>query len=262
MPFAQSDSCSINYQVEGPSDAPVLILCNSIGTNLHMWDDQAPEFARRFRLVRYDRRGHGRSGVPKGPYTMDQLGRDALAVADAVGARRFNWCGLSMGGMVGQWLGANAAERLDRLVISNTHCYYEDKAPWNERIKLVSEKGLVALADVMMERWFTAPFRARAPEKVARIRAMFVATPADGFIGCAQAVRDMDFRESNKRIAAPTLVIGAANDIATPPSWGEAIAKQIPGARFVSIPDASHLANIEQAAIYTGLVLDFLSGQR
>ncbi|HWP25750.1 MAG TPA: 3-oxoadipate enol-lactonase [Xanthobacteraceae bacterium] len=262
MPFAQSDGCSIHYEVEGPPDAPALILSNSIGTNLHMWDEQAPEFARRFRLVRYDRRGHGRSGVPNGPYTMDQLGRDALAVADAVGARKFNWCGLSMGGMVGQWLGANASERLERLVISNTHFYYEDKAPWNERIKLVREKGLGALADVMMERWFTAPFRAHAPEKVARIRSMFMATPRDGFIGCAQAVRDMDFRESNKRIAAPTLVIGADKDIATPPSWGEAIAKQIPGARFVSIPDASHLANIEQAGIYTELVLDFLLRRR
>lgn len=261
MPFAQSDGCTIHYQVEGPADAPVLILSNSIGTNLHMWDDQAPEFARRFRLVRYDRRGHGQSGVPKGPYTMDQLGHDALAVADAVGARTFNWCGLSMGGMVGQWLGANVPHRLERLVISNTHFYYEDKAPWNERIKLVSEKGLAALADTMMERWFTPTFRARAPEKVERIRAMFLATPAEGFIGCAQAVRDMDFRESNRRIVAPTLVIGADKDIATPPSWGEAIAKQIQGARFARIPEASHLANIEQNKIYTELVLGFLCGR-
>jgi 3-oxoadipate enol-lactonase len=259
MPTVHADGCLINYQVEGRTDAPVLILCNSIGTNLHMWDDQAPLFAERFRLVRYDRRGHGKSGAPKGSYTMDRLGRDALAVADAVGAKRFNWCGLSMGGMVGQWLGANAPDRIDRLVISNTHFYYDDKAPWNERIKFVSEKGLGALADTMMERWFTTPFRERSPEKVARVRAMFVATPADGFIGCAQAVRDMDFRDSNKRIVAPTLVIGAAKDIATPPSWGEAIAREINGAKFASIPDASHLANIEQSKLYSELVLGFLT---
>ena len=161
MPTVQSDGCAIHYQVEGPSDAPVLMLSNSVGTNLHMWDDQVPAFTKHFRLVRYDHRGHGKSGVPQGAYTMDQLGRDALTVADAAGAKNFNWCGLSMGGMVGQWLGANAPERLVRLVITNTHGYYEDKAPWNDRIKFVNEKGLSALADTMMERWFTPGFRER-----------------------------------------------------------------------------------------------------
>jgi 3-oxoadipate enol-lactonase len=259
MPKTDADGCPINYQVEGPTGAPVLILCNSIGTNLHMWDDQVPDFSKAFRLVRYDRRGHGASGAPKGPYTMDRLGRDALAVADAVGAKKFYWCGLSMGGMVGQWLGANAPERLEKLVISNTHCYYDDKVPWNDRIRLVSEKGMIALADPMMERWFTQNFRERAPEKVARVRAMFMATPADGFIGCAQAVRDMDFRQSNTRIKTPTLVVVAAKDPATPPAWGEAIAKQIPGAKFFTIPDAAHLANIEQPGRYAETVMRFFA---
>lgn len=258
MPKVQSDGCAINYQIDGPPNAPVLMLSNSIGTDLHMWDDQVPFLTRHFRLVRYDRRGHGNSGAPKGAYTMDQLGRDALAVADAAGATKFNWCGLSMGGMVGQWLGANAPERLIRLVITNTHYYYEDKTPWNDRIKFVSEKGLAALADTMMERWFTQGFRERAPAMVARVRAMFVATPADGFIGCSQAVRDMDYRESNKRITTPTLVMVGAKDPATPPAWGEAIAKQIAGAQFASVPDAAHLANIEQTKIYTDTVLNFL----
>jgi 3-oxoadipate enol-lactonase len=258
MPTVQSDGCPINYHIEGQQNAPVLMLCNSIGTNLSMWDDQVPAFTKQFRLVRYDRRGHGKSGAPKGAYTMDQLGRDALAIADAAGAKKFSWCGLSMGGMVGQWLGANAPARLDKLVITNTHFYYDDKTPWNDRIKFVGEKGLAALADTMMERWFTAPFRASAPEKVARVRAMFVATPADGFIGCSQAVRDMDYRESNKRITTPTLVMVGAKDPATPPAWGEAISKQIKGAQFASVPDAAHLSNIEQSNIYTQTVLKFL----
>ena len=258
MPTVQSDGCPINYEVEGPSNAPVLILCNSIGTNLSMWDDQAPAFTKQFRLVRYDRRGHGKSGAPKGPYTMNQLGRDALAVADAAGAKTFNWCGLSMGGMVGQWLGANAPDRLRRLVISNTHCYYTDKAPWNDRIKLVGEKGLAPLADPMMERWFTPGFRERSPDKVARVRGMFMATPTDGFLGCCFAVRDMDFRESNSRIRTPTLVIVGSKDVATPPAWGEAIAQQIRGAKLASIPDVSHMSNIEQPKVYADMVIDFL----
>lgn len=258
MPTVQSDGCAINYQIEGPQNAPVLMLCNSIGTDLRMWDDQVPHFTRHFSLLRYDRRGHGKSDAPKGAYTMDQLGRDALAVADAANARAFNWCGLSMGGMVGQWLGANAPERLIRLVITNTHSYYDDKKPWNDRIQFVSEKGLPAIADTMMERWFTAAFRASSPDKVARIRTIFVATPADGFIGCSQAVRDMDYRESNKRITTPTLVMVGDKDPATPPAWGEAIAKQIKGAQFASVPDAAHLANIEQTKVYTDKVLNFL----
>ena len=259
MPTVQSDGCPINYEVEGPQNAPVLILSNSIGTSLHMWDDQAPIFSKQFRLVRYDRRGHGKSGAPKGPYTMEMLSRDALAVADAAGAKKFNWCGLSLGGMVGQWLGANAPERLIRLVISNTNFYYADKQAWNDRIKLVTEKGMAALADPMMERWFPPEFRASAQDKVARVRAMFVATPVDGFVGCAHAIREMDFRESNKRISVPTLVMVGAKDIATIPAYGEEMVKQIKGSKLASIPDAGHVANVAQPKIYADTVIRFLT---
>ena len=140
------DGCPINFQVEGPANAPVLMLCNSLGTNLHMWDEQAAQWSKQFRVVRYDRRGHGKSGAPKGPYTMDMLGRDALAVADAAGAKTFNWCGLSMGGMVGQWMGANARDRVQKLVLSNTHYYYADKQPWHDRIKFARDNGLEKLS--------------------------------------------------------------------------------------------------------------------
>ena len=179
MPTANAkDGCPINYQVEGPADAPVLMLCNSLGTNLHMWDDQAAAWSKQFRLVRYDRRGHGKSGAPKGPYTMDMLGRDALAVADAAGAKKFNWCGLSMGGMVGQWMGANARDRVEKLVLSNTHYYYADKQPWHDRIKFARDNGLDKLSGPQMERWFTKGFRDSSPGPVGKVVEMFTADQA------------------------------------------------------------------------------------
>jgi 3-oxoadipate enol-lactonase len=134
-----ADGCPIHVEVAGDESAPALMLSNSLGTNLHMWDDQAGEFARHFRLIRYDRRGHSKSGVSQGPYSMERFGRDVLAVLDALGVKKTNWCGLSMGGMVGQWLGANAPDRVDKLILSNCTDYYADKTPWNERIKTVSE---------------------------------------------------------------------------------------------------------------------------
>ena len=151
MPDIKTDNgCIIHVEVEGPQNAPVLMLSNSLGTNLHMWDDQAPAWSRQFRLVRYDRRGHGQSSVPKGPYPMERLGRDVLAVIDALGIAKISWCGLSMGGMVGQWLGANAPARVDKLILSNTSSYFADKALWEGRLKTVREKGLAAIVDANM----------------------------------------------------------------------------------------------------------------
>jgi len=146
------------------------MLSNSLGTDLHMWDDQVAPFTRHFRLVRYDRRGHGRSGAPKGPYSMERFGRDVLAILDAVGVARINWCGLSMGGMVGQWLGAQAANRIDKLILSNTTCFFADKSMWDDRLKVVREKGLAGMVDANMERWFTKDFRARAAKGRAHSR--------------------------------------------------------------------------------------------
>jgi len=258
MPIANAkDGCQLYYEVEGAANAPVLLLCNSLGTNMHMWDEQAPEWGKHFRLVRYDRRGHGKSGVPKGPYTMDMLGHDALAVADAAGAKTFNWCGLSMGGMVGQWLGANARDRVQKLVLSNTHYHYADKQPWHDRIKFAADNGLVKLSTPQMERWFTAAFRERSPEPVAKVVEMFTATKLDGFLGCCEAVRDMDFRASTPTITAPTMVIVGSKDPATLPEHGAEIQKMIKGSKIVSL-DAAHLSNIEQPRAYTDTVLSFL----
>ncbi|MBS0246144.1 MAG: 3-oxoadipate enol-lactonase [Proteobacteria bacterium] len=258
MPLITADDgCRINVEVTGSASAPALMLSNSLGTNIHMWDDQADEWARHFRVIRYDRRGHGGSDAPEGPYSMERFGRDVLAVLDALGVERTHWCGLSMGGMVGQWLGANAPDRVGKLVLSNTNYYYADKKPWDDRIRFLRDNPLEKLVDPNMERWFTPDFRAKAPQAVARMKEIFLTTDKGGYIACCEAIRDMDFRASNSSITAPTLVIVGARDPATPPAQGEAIAHDIKGAKVVSF-DAAHIANMEHPAAYTKAVLDFL----
>ena len=251
------DGCSIHVEVEGPERAPVLMLSNSLGTDLHMWDEQVAPIAKHFRLVRYDRRGHGKSSVPKGRYTMERLGRDALAVLDALSIPKMNWCGLSMGGMVGMWLGANAGGRVDKLILSNTSSYFPDKTMWEGRIKLVRDKGLEAIVDGNMERWFTSGFRDRAPDAMARMKKMFVATKVEGYVGCGEAVRDMDHRPLLSKIFAPTLVIAGKHDPATTLEAGEFIKQHIPGAK-IAVLEAAHIANIEQPRAYADTVLGFL----
>jgi 3-oxoadipate enol-lactonase len=260
MPMINADDgCALNVEVSGREGTPVLMLSNSLGTDLTMWDDQAGELAKHFRLIRYDRRGHGKSGTTPGPYSFDRFGRDILAIIDALGVKTMNWCGLSMGGMDGQWLGANAPTRVDKLILSNTHYYYPDKAFWSGRIKSVQDKGLEPMVDANMQRWFTQGFRERAPEAMARMTSMFLATDKAGYTACCEAIATMDFRTSNPTIKTPTLVIVGAQDAATPPEAGETIAQQIPGAKVASV-DAAHIANVEQPQAYTKTVLDFLLG--
>ena len=257
MPVIESRGFPLHVEVAGRQNAPVLMLSNSLCTDLRMWDDQIPAFTEQFRVVRYDRRGHGRSGVPEGPYSVDDFGRDALAIMDGLGLGRVNWCGLSMGGMVGQWLGANAPERIDKLVMSNTHSYYADKAVWDQRMKLAHENGMAAAAGPAMERWFTEEARERRPDKVALIQRMFAETSLDGYLACCTAIRNMDMRPTHPRIKAPTLVIVGRQDPATPPAAGEEVARRIAGATLATI-DASHLSNIGQPKAYADLVLNFL----
>jgi 3-oxoadipate enol-lactonase len=251
------DSCTIHVELEGPERAPVLMLSNSLGTNLHMWDEQIAPWTRHFRLVRYDRRGHGKSSVPKGPYSMERLGRDVLTVLDGLGIAKIDWCGLSMGGMVGMWLGANAANRVDKLILSNTSSYFPDKAMWDGRIKTVRENGLASIVDANMERWFTKGFRDRSPPELAKIRQMFLATNPEGYIGCGEAIRDMDHRPLLPKISAPTLVIAGKHDPATPLEGNEYIREHIPGAK-IAVLETAHIANMEEPQAYTETVLNFL----
>jgi 3-oxoadipate enol-lactonase len=260
MPMIQSNGARLNAQIEGPERAPVLMLCNSLGTDLHMWDDQVNAVTERFRLLRYDRRGHGKSEAPKGPYNMEMLGRDALAVMDGMGVQKVNWCGLSMGGMVGMWLGANAPQRIERLVLSNTSAFMADKAIWNERFKTLRAGGTAAIADGTMERWFTEGFRKRAPQAVARLKQMVLDTPVEGYIGCGEAVRDMDHREIIRKITAPTMIIAGRHDPATTVEAAEFLRDRIPGSKLVVL-EAAHIANVEQAQAYTDALFGFLGAK-
>jgi 3-oxoadipate enol-lactonase len=261
MPVIDADGCPIYVAIEGPERAPVLMLSNSLGTTHAMWRPQMDAFTQHFKVVRFDRRGHGQSGVPKGPYTMERLGRDVLAVLDHFELRTVSWCGLSMGGMEGMWLGANAPQRFDRLVLCNTSSYFPDKTAWNDRLRFVRNNGLAAMAGANMERWFTKGFRERAPGTITAMIDMFVATPRDGYIACGEAVRDMDHRALLPKITVPTLVVAGRHDPATTLEAGEYIRDHIPGAAF-AVLEAAHISNIEQPEQFTGAVLAFLTSGR
>jgi len=181
MPKIDSGGCHLHVEVDGPENAPVLMLSNSLGTNLHMWDEQAKELAKDFRVVRYDQRGHGKSGAPKTPYTLDRLGKDVLKILDSLEIKRTHFCGLSMGGMTGMWLGRNAPERIIRLVLSNTAAKIGDPDLWNTRILTVTKQGMSAIVGSVLERWFSKPFRERAPQTITSVRKMLLTTPPQGW---------------------------------------------------------------------------------
>jgi 3-oxoadipate enol-lactonase len=260
MAILQSGGCPLHAKVEGPADAPALMLSNSLGTDMDMWLPQLDAFTKHFRVVRFDRRGHGRSGVTDPPYSMELLGRDALAIIDGLGLTKVNWCGLSMGGMEGQWLGANAPDRIDRLVLCNTSSFYPDKQAWADRIAAVRANGTAAMAEGVAARWFTKDFIERAPDQVEHLRDMVRHTTNDGYIGCCEAIRDMDHRDLLARIAAPTLVIAGKHDMATPVEAGEFIRDRIPDATM-TVLDAAHISNVERAAEFTAAVLGFLNAR-
>jgi len=249
---------TFNVETEGPADAPVLMISNSLGSNLHMWDDQIPALSKHFRIVRYDSRGHGESAAPAGPYSLEQLGKDALAILDALGVRKAHWMGLSKGGAVGQWLLLNAPERIERAVLANTAAQFGSADTWNERLRIVREQGMAGLVQAVIDRWFTKEFQAKAPEAIARIKAAFEKTPAEGYAACMAALRDLDLRDALRNIRNQVLVIVGKSDPATPPEAGKAIADAIPGARLVEL-DAAHLSNIEAKDAFNQAVIDFLT---
>jgi len=257
MPLIDADGTPINVEIEGKADAPVLVLSNSLGTNLHMWDEQAKALAKHFRVVRYDQRGHGKSGVPDGVYSIERLSRDVLAILDALEIQRAHFCGLSMGGMTGMWLGCHAPERLDKLVLSNTAPKALGPDAWNARIQAVRANGVASIADGVMGAWFTKEFHEREPKKVAWIKEMFSATPLQGYVGCCGGIRDMDQREAISQIKVPTLIIAGRQDNATPLSAAEFMASQIAGSKLVVL-DAAHISNVEQSDRYTATLEEFL----
>ena len=257
MPVAHVNNGYLHYELTGQEKAPLVVLSNSLATNFFMWDAQMPALTRHFRVLRYDTRGHGQSSVTPGPYSFEQLGRDVLALADALAVRDFSFCGLSMGGVTGMWLGMHAPERLHKLVLSSTAAKIGNADTWNARIAAVRKGGMKSVASATMERWFTAGYREKAPESVARIRQMVENTSVDGFVACCEALRELDFREGLAAIRTPALVLSATHDGGTTPQDGRFIAARIPGARYVEL-DAAHLCNIEQADRFTQEISEFL----
>jgi 3-oxoadipate enol-lactonase len=249
----------LHSETTGPADAPVLVLGHSLGTSLSMWDGQLA-LAERLRLVRHDHRGHGRSPVPPAPYDIADLGRDVLALLDALELERVSYCGLSIGGMVGIWLGANAPERIDRLVLICTSAHAPPASAWADRAAAVREAGSVeVVADAVVARWLTPAYAERHPALVAELRAMLVATDPEGYAASCGALERMDLRDQLSRITAPTLVISGAQDEALPPDQQRLIADAIPGARLESIDPAAHIAAVEQPARINELIADHLA---
>ena len=258
MPDIDADGCRLTWSAEGPPDAPALLLLDALGTTVDLWRSQIDHLAAAFRVVRFDTRGHGASDAPPGPYTLDRLGRDALAVLDAAGARRAHVCGVSLGGQTALWLAVHAPERVSGVVAANTGARIGTTALWNQRIRDVETLGMQALVEPAIARWFTPRFRRTDPETVDRFRAMLGGCAAAGYAGCCAALRDADLRADLPRIERPTLVVVGADDHATPPAAGRAIQEQVPGAELLAL-DAAHLANVERADAFTAGVLAFLT---
>ena len=255
-----ADAVALHHESDGPEDGGVLLMGGSLGTTLAMWDAQAGPLAERVRLVRFDHRGHGGSPVPPGPYSIDALGRDVLALLDSLELERASYCGLSIGGMVGIWLAAHAPERIDRLVLLCTAAYLPPPEAWAERAAAVQRAGSTeVVADSVVARWLTPEFAQRHPEALAKLRAMLVATSPEAYAACCRAIERMDLRADLPRIRAPTLVVAGAQDPSTPPEHGEAIAAAIPGARFELLAPSAHLCAVERASDVTALIRDHVA---
>ncbi len=250
---------SISYEAAGRDNAPPMLLSHALGTTRDLWAPQMDAFANAFRVIRYDTRGHGRSSVPAGEYTIDQLGRDALAVLDAAGVDRAHVCGLSLGGLTAMWLGIHAPDRVVSLVLSSTAARIGTRDGWVERIEQVRTSGLGPVADATMARWFTEDYRRTHPGVVGRHRSMVATCPPEGYIGCCAAIRDADLREAIAGIQAPALVIAGRHDPVTTPEHGREMRGRIARSRMVML-DGAHMSNVERAAEFNATVLEFLDG--
>jgi 3-oxoadipate enol-lactonase len=251
----------VHFVDEGPRDAPAVVLSGSLGSTVAMWDPQVPALSERFRVIRYDHRGHGGSPVPPGPYEVADLAGDLLAILDRLEVTRAHLCGLSLGGQVVMWIAAHAPDRVDRLVLCCTSAWFGPPEPWLERAETVRAHGTGAVARAVVGRWFTPGFAAANPAMVEQTRAMIAATPPEGYASCCEAVGRADLRADLAAIRAATLVVGGAQDPGVPPDRIEALADGITGSRVAVVDPAAHLANVEQAEGVTQLILDHLESR-
>ncbi len=250
---------ALHHRLDGPEDAPVVMLSNSLGMAFEMWDGQVPALTDRFRVLRYDQRGHGATAAPPGPYAMADLGRDALALLDELGLDRVAFCGCSLGGMTALWLAINAPERIDRLALCCTTAHLPPRDMWIERAATARGQGMEPLVEGALERWFTPALAERRPEVLDDARRMLRAVDPEGYAGCCEAIADHDLRASLGRIEAPTVIIAAADDPATPPDQARVMEAGIDGARLVVLDDARHLANIERPDAVNRELLEHLT---
>lgn len=251
-------SVPLSYTLDGPDGAPVLVLGSSLGTSREMWQPQVEALRQRFRVLRYDHRGHGGSPVPPGPYRLEDLGRDVIALLDVLELEQVHLGGLSLGGMVAMWVAAHHPSRVSHLALLCTAAKLGPPEMWQERAALVRSGGTAAIADAVIGRWFTPGFAARQPGVVGWARRLLVTTPGEGYASCCGAVENMDLFGDLAAIKAPTLVVGGGADPATPVSHQEVIASGIAGASLSVVDDAAHLANVEQPEAVSRLLLDFL----
>ena len=249
----------VHHRIDGAG--PGLLLVNSLGTALDLWEPQVAPFAARFRLVRYDQRGHGGTPAPLGPYTIDDLASDAIELLDRVGLDRVGVCGLSIGGAVATWIAANAPERVERLVIASAGPRFATPETWVDRAVAVRARGTETVVDGVLERWFTPPFAAERPEVVAGFRSTFCQVNREGYAGCCDALAEWDATPHLGRIRARTLVVAGAEDTVAPPDRGRELADAVPDARLVVIDDCAYLASANRPAAFTDAVLAHLAGE-
>jgi 3-oxoadipate enol-lactonase/4-carboxymuconolactone decarboxylase len=261
LPLATVNGTRIFYRLEGQPGKPVIVFSHSIGTDHGMWALQAADLLPHFQILRYDTRGHGASDAPAGEYSVELLGRDLVALVDLLGIEKFVFCGLSLGGAIGQWLGVHTSDRLTKLVLANTSPQFTPRSNWENRIKAVSAGGMAAIVEIVMQRFFSAERLARDEPHTGSVKNVFLGTNPVGYLGCCAALRDFDSRLWLSQIRVPTLIIAGDRDVSTP--WdghGEILARQIPGAQSLRLP-AAHLSNLERPRSFSAALLGFLLPQ-
>ena len=250
------------YELSGAPDGPVLALANSLGSNLHMWDKALPSLERATRVLRFDTRGHGRSNVPSGPYSMEQLGNDLLFLLDYLRIRRVDLCGISLGGLVAMWAGIHAPDRLGKMILANTAACIGTRESWEQRIAMVRSSGMETVASQTLERWFTSAYRERHSEEMEMFHKIISATNIDGYCGCCSALGDTDLRDGIAAIEVPCLLITGTRDPVTPPPDGRALQAALRNSKYIEL-DTSHLSAWEGAEQFAGAILTFLrTGER
>lgn len=260
MPFADINGTRLHYCFDGPEQGPVVMFSNSLASDLSMWKFQVPALVEAgYRVLRYDSRGHGHSEVPEGPYSIEMLTADAVSLIDGLGLDKVHFCGLSMGGMIGQMLGTQYGDRLISLTLSSTAAYMSPKEIWDERIETVRKGGMAVVSDATIDRWFTKTGQTNLASTVEKVKSIILNTPVEGFCACCAAIRDMDQRETIRDIITPTLVLVGENDAGTPVSAAEHIHKRITSSSLTIIPDAAHFVHMEQSSIFNQALLEFIT---